>query len=95
MAVSVAIRTAEPTVETRMLLSELYTDFGIRMYASSREPLSMGAFGLSEFSRHFSSEESQQMYKAQPFKEMSLYSVWNFASNLLRRAVNDKPRRWL
>lgn len=95
MAVSVAIRTAEPTAETRTLLSELYTDFGIRMYASSREPLSMGAFGLAEFSRHFSSEESQQMYKAQPFKEMSLYSVWNFASNLLRRAVTDKSGRWL
>lgn len=95
MAVSIAIRTAEATAETRDLLSDLYTDFGIRMYSSSREPLSMGAFGLSEFSRHFSSEESQQMYKAQPFKEMSLYSVWNFASNLLRRAVIAKPKRWL
>ena len=95
MAVSIAMRTAEPTAETRDLLSDLYTDFGIRMYSSSREPLSMGAFGLSEFSRHFSSEESQQMYKAQPFKEMSVYSVWNFASNLLRRAVIDKPKRWL
>lgn len=95
MAVSAAIRTAEPTTETRALLSDLYTDFGIRMYSSSREPLSMGAFGLADFFRHFSSEESQQMYKSQPFKEMSLYSVWNFASNLLKRAVADKPKRWM
>lgn len=95
MAVSTAIRTAEPTTETRSLLSDLYTDFGIRMYSSSREPLSMGAFGLVDFSRHFSNAESQQMYKSQPFKEMSLYSVWNFASNLLRRAVSDKPNRWM
>lgn len=95
MAVSTAIRTAEPTTATRALLSDLYTDFGIRMYSSSREPLSMGAFSLSEFSRHFSSEESQQMYKSQPFKEMSLYSVWNFASNLLKRAIVDKPQRWM
>jgi hypothetical protein len=95
MAVSTAIRTAEPTRETRSLLSDLYTDFGIRMYSSSREPLSMGAFGLADFSRHFSNAESQQMYKSQPFKEMSLYSVWNFASNLLRRAVTDKPNRWM
>lgn len=95
MAVSTAIRTAEPTTETRALLSDLYTDFGIRMYSSSREPLSMGAFGLTDFSRHFSNAESQQMYKSQPFKEMSLYTVWNFASNLLRRAVTDKPTRWM
>ncbi|KAJ5137265.1 hypothetical protein N7526_003498 [Penicillium atrosanguineum] len=95
MAVSTAIRTAEPTTESRSLLSDLYTDFGIRMYSSSREPLSMGAFGLVDFSRHFSNAESQQMYKSQPFKEMSLYSVWNFSSNLLRRAVSDKPNRWI
>ncbi|KAJ5760525.1 Tetratricopeptide-like helical [Penicillium odoratum] len=95
MAVSTAIQSAEPTSETRALLSDLYTDFGIRLYASSCEPLSMGAFSLADFSRHFSSEESQQMYKAQPFKEMSKYSVWNFASNLLRRATIDKPKRWM
>jgi len=95
MAVSTAVRTAEPTTETRALLSDLYTDFGIRMYSSSREPLSMGAFELTDFSRHFSNAESQQMYKSQPFKEMSLYSVWNFASNLLRRALTDKPNRWM
>ncbi|OOQ82927.1 Histone transcription regulator 3 like protein [Penicillium brasilianum] len=95
MAVSVAMRSAEPTNETRALLSDLYTDFGIRMYSSSRAPLSMGAFGLSDFSRHFSSEESQQMYKGQPFKEMSSYSVWNFACNLLKKALVDKPKRWI
>ncbi|KAJ5643647.1 Tetratricopeptide-like helical [Penicillium longicatenatum] len=95
MAVSTAIQTAEPTTDTRGLLSDLYTDFGIRLYSSSREPLSMGAFSLTDFSRHFSSEESQKMYKAQPFKEISRYSVWNFASNLLRRATIDKPKRWM
>lgn len=95
MAVSTAIRTAEPTSASQALLSDLYTDFGIRMYSSSREPLSMGAFTLSEFPRHFSSEESQQMYKFQPFKEMSRYSVWNFASNLLRRALVHKSKRWM
>ncbi|KAJ5749207.1 uncharacterized protein N7511_010903 [Penicillium nucicola] len=94
MAVSTAIRTAEPTAETRALMSDLYSDFGIRLYSSSREPLSMGAFSVEGFPRHFSSEESQQMYKGQPFKEMSEYSVWNFASNLLKRAAVDKSKRW-
>ena len=95
MAVSMAIRTAEATTETRSLMANLYTDFGIRLYSSSREPMEMSAFSLTDFSRHFSSEESQQMYKAQPFKEMSRYSVWNFAGNLLRRAIIDKPKHWM
>lgn len=95
MAVSTAIRDADPTAETRDMMSDLYSDFGMRIYASSREPLSMGAFSVADFPRHFSSEESQQMYKAMPFKEMSLYSAWNFASNLLKRATGDKSQRWM
>ncbi|CAG8233081.1 unnamed protein product [Penicillium salamii] len=95
MAISTAIRTADPTAETRDMMSDLYSDFGLRIYASSREPLSMGAFSVAEFPRHFSSEESQQMYKGMPFKEMSLYSAWNFASNLLKRATGDKTKRWM
>ncbi|KAJ5352648.1 Tetratricopeptide-like helical [Penicillium brevicompactum] len=95
MAISTAIRTADPTAETRDLMSDLYSDFGQRIYASSREPLSMGAFSVAEFPRHFSSEESQQMYKGMPFKEMSPYSAWNFASNLLKRATGDKSKRWM
>ncbi|KAE8350645.1 histone transcription regulator 3 [Aspergillus coremiiformis] len=95
MAVATAARSADPTLETRALLSDLYTDFGIRLYSSSREPLSMAAFSLSDFSRHFNSEENQQMYKALPFKEMRLYSVWNLASYLLKRAIPDKPKNWM
>ncbi|KAI9043663.1 putative transcriptional corepressor of histone genes (Hir3) [Aspergillus affinis] len=95
MAVSTAIRNAEPTPETRALLSELYTDFGIRLYSSSRAPLSMGAFSLSDFTRHYNREENQQMYETQPFKEMRLYSVWNLASYLLKRAIVDKPKSWM
>lgn len=95
LAVSTAIRTAELSADSRALVSDLYTDFATRLYSSSREPLSMGAFNLTDFPRHFSSEESQQMYKGQPFREMPLYSVWFFASNLLRKAIVDKPNHWM
>lgn len=95
MALAMASRTAEPTPETRVTLSELFTDFGTRIYSSTREPLSMGAFSLANFPRHYSNEESQQMYKGEPFKEMRLYSAWNFASHLLKRAIVDKPKNWM
>ncbi|KAE8147510.1 histone transcription regulator 3, partial [Aspergillus avenaceus] len=95
MATATAARSADPTPETRGLLSDLYTDFGIRLYSSSREPLSMAAFSLSDFVRHYNSEDNQQMYQANPFKEMGLYSVWNLASYLLKRAMVDKPKNWV
>lgn len=95
MAVATAIRTMEPTPENRVLLSDLYTDFAIRMYASSREPLSMAVFSLSDYVRHFSKEENQEMYKGPPFEEMKSYSVWNFSSYLLKRAIVDQPKRWM
>ncbi|KAN0083133.1 hypothetical protein V8E54_002221 [Elaphomyces granulatus] len=95
MAVAAAIRNADDTPKSRAMLSDLYTDFGVRMYSSSREPLDMGAFSLTDFTRHFSNGESQRMYQAKPFKEMRLYSVWNFASYLFRKAMVEKPKYWM
>ncbi|OJD27178.1 hypothetical protein ACJ73_01434 [Blastomyces percursus] len=94
MAIAAAIRTAESSPETKRKISDLYTEFGFRIYASATEPLSMEAFSLSEFRRHFSSGENQQMYKAKPFPEMNKYSAWNFASYLFRRAMDERPNYW-
>jgi hypothetical protein len=95
MAVASAIRTADVNPKSRAILSDLYTDFGIRLYASSREPLSMGPFSLADFTRHFSDLENQHMYKGKPFREMKLYWVWTLASRLFRRAMFDKPNYWM
>lgn len=95
MALATAIKSAEPTPGSRVLLSDLYGDFAIRMYASSREPLSMAVFSLADFTRHFNNEDNHQMYKAKPFRETELYFVWDFARYLLKRAVVDKPKSWM
>lgn len=95
MAIATAISTADPAPETRTLLADVYTDFGIRLYASSREPLSMAAFNIGEATRHFNSEENQQMYERQPFREMKIYSVWSLASFLLKHAIINKPKNWM
>lgn len=93
-AIAEAIRSADPTPENKRKISELYTDFGCRIYASSREPLSMEAFDVSDSARHFSSGESQLMYTGKPYSPLSPYSAWNFASYLLRRAMVDRPGHW-
>ncbi|KAL4921920.1 hypothetical protein BDW62DRAFT_98682 [Aspergillus aurantiobrunneus] len=95
MAMATAAKTAEPEPESRALIAELCTDFGIRLYSSSREPLSMGAFSVADFTRHYSNEESQQMYEGRPFKEMRVYAVWRLAGYLFRCALIDKPKSWM
>jgi hypothetical protein len=97
MAASTAARIAESDSESRSLLADLYTDFGNRLYSSSREPLSMGVFSLADFMRHYNKDENHQnrMYKDLPFKEMKVYSVWRLASYLLRHALVEKPKSWM
>ena len=94
MAVAVAIRCADASFDTASKISELYFDFGTRIYASSREPFSMEAFDLEDFARYYSGE-SVSMYKSRPFRALQQYSAWNLASVLFRRALVDQPQRWM
>jgi hypothetical protein len=94
MAVATAIRSDDNFPEVNERKSQLFTDFGVRIYSSSREPLSMEAFSLDEFPRHFSSAE-KPLYKGQPFSEMTAYSAWKFASVLFKQAIRLKPKRWM
>ncbi|KAH8695495.1 putative transcriptional corepressor of histone genes [Talaromyces proteolyticus] len=95
MAVVGALRAGDEDEKSRAVISELFTDYGIRLYASSRQPLDMAAFSVNEFQRHYSDFASQKLYTGKPFKEMRLYSVWGLASNLFRRAMVDRPNYWV
>lgn len=94
MAVAVAERSGHPSFENINKMSEMYADFGIRIYAYSREPFSMEVFGLDSFKKHFNGERVG-MYEDRPFKPLTLYAAWKFASALLRRALVHKPDCWL
>ncbi|KAI1989642.1 Histone transcription regulator 3 [Ophidiomyces ophidiicola] len=95
MAIGAAIRTADSSTETKKTMSDLYTQFGFRIYASSRAPFSMAAFNLNDFMRHYNSDKDQRMYKGQPFGDMKLYSAWHFAGYLFRKAMIDRPSYWV
>lgn len=95
MAVAGALRAAEDDLKTRQTISDLFTDFGMRLYASSREPLNMTAFSLEDIERHFSRFESQELYTGRPFKELGMYSVWSLAGHMFKRAMVDKPNHWV
>ncbi|RDW89232.1 hypothetical protein BP6252_01264 [Coleophoma cylindrospora] len=93
MALSTAIRTADDSFETAEKLSEMYHDFGMRLYASSREPFENKAFWVDEYERHMSGQLG--MYKRTAHDEMGKYKVWKYASALFRKALVDKPKNWM
>ncbi|KZF19684.1 hypothetical protein L228DRAFT_224304 [Xylona heveae TC161] len=92
MALATAIKYADSSFETASKLSDLYTDFGIRMYASSRPPFNMEAFAILQ-DRFFTGLEG--MYKESAFRGLSKYATWKFASFLFRRALVEKPNNWM
>ena len=97
MAVAIANQHADPSFENVEKLFDLYNDFGIRLYASTREPFSVAsdaisAFSLEAFARHFSAP--QGMYIQKPFKELQPYAAWQFAASLFRRALSHRSKVW-
>ena len=96
-AVAAALRNAEPCEETVTKMAELYTEFGTRMYASSRPPFMMNAFAPKDSSlRHFSGEDpGKSHYTLDLYSAMDSLTAWRFASNLFTRATKLKPDYWL
>lgn len=93
MAVATAIRNADASEETANKMAQLYADFGMRIYSSSREPLSMQAFSLKDAEERFYS--THQVMRSVPFSPMAPVAAWKFASGLFRRALARKPDSWL
>jgi hypothetical protein len=96
MAMAMSVRTADDTIETAKVISEMYTALAIRLYASSREPLSMDAFDTEYHQRHFSSSNEQSnLYEGPSAPSMPRFSAWRFSAHLLRRALAEKPQNWM
>lgn len=93
MAVATAERCPEPTLDMFQKVGDLYSDFGIRIYASSREPFAMKALSVESFTKHFNSRGGT--WQDKPFRALTLYGAWKFAGGLLRRALVHKPDVWV
>ena len=93
MAIAAAKRRESVSREDVTNIANLYTDFGIRLYASTREPFNAKVFALDDFKKQFNGV-ARGMYEGLPFKPVPIYSVWKFASVLLRRAARQKPQDW-
>lgn len=95
MALAISMRSAEDDASTRQKLAELHQEFAMRLYASSREPLNMDAFNTDKGVRHLSNSINGAMSKVPFHRPITRYSLWNFAAQLLRNKISDKPKPWL
>ncbi|QDS75781.1 hypothetical protein FKW77_008870 [Venturia effusa] len=92
MAVSCAVRAGDVTSLDSSKMAEMYSDFGNRMYSSSREPFSMAAFAFRDNEeRHFSGAE---MYKKEPHSALQLYTAWKLAAALFKRSLRRNSDSW-
>ncbi|KAK4980988.1 hypothetical protein LTR28_010003 [Elasticomyces elasticus] len=91
LATALAMRSADLAFETSSKMADLYADFAMRIYASSREPLSMQAFSLGDVEKYFS---THTVIKGKPFKEMRVFVAWRFAKVLFQRALAGNPKSW-
>jgi hypothetical protein len=94
MAVATALRNADDSIDTAQKIQDMCPDFATRLYASSRQPLTMDAFKTDHNLRHYSGRLDQQMYKALPYEAMRDSAVWNFAAYLLRKKFTTRPKPW-
>ena len=75
-------------------LFDMYHEFGMRMYSSSREPFAMEPFQHADQSRFFIEAEGAGTYKKILHNEMTDYQVWKFAAHLFRKAMVGRPKDW-
>jgi len=92
MAVALAMRSAEPGKETTAKLAELFSDFAMRLYASTREPFNMQAFSLGDVTRWFS---TSTLVKGIPFRPMRPYLAWKLARGFFHKAIKLNPDKWI
>ncbi|KAI5211044.1 hypothetical protein E4T38_01567 [Aureobasidium subglaciale] len=91
MAVALAMRFAEPSEDTQAKFGEMFADFAMRIYSSSREPFGMKAFAVEDIERFLS---RATIMKVPPFKALTPFAAFKVARELFRRAIRINPKKW-
>lgn len=87
-------RSTDPEGDEAMTLHELYHKFGMRLYASSREPFAMEAFQNSDQKRFNLSYLASWSQSPRAYPELKDYQVWKYAAWLFRKAAAIRPKDW-
>ncbi|KAF2672690.1 hypothetical protein BT63DRAFT_382587 [Microthyrium microscopicum] len=103
MAVSCVVRhgIGEESTKVAETVSQLFSDFGTRIYASTRDPFSMRAFLVRENEEKFYNRvwpaggAPPLMYRAPAFTTMKLFGAWRYCASLYREAIKRRPDKWM
>lgn len=82
------------TKEDEEKLCQLYYNFAMRMYASSREPFAMEPFHHRDHNRFYPENGGSGTVKKLFHSEMTDFEVWKYAAVLFRRTVKGRPKDW-
>ncbi|KAI0396405.1 hypothetical protein F5Y17DRAFT_119828 [Xylariaceae sp. FL0594] len=82
----------DDTEEANDAIHDLFHKFGMRMYASSREPFAMEPFQHSDHKRFIIHESGTDAREVHP--QMQDYKVWKYAARLFKKAMEVKPKEW-
>ncbi|EFQ88785.1 hypothetical protein CFE70_009866 [Pyrenophora teres f. teres 0-1] len=95
MAVACAVRDGGAGLNAQSKIAQMYTEFGNRIYASSREPFGMEAFQIRESEKRFCNLQTKAtLYKEVSFVPLQSYTAWKYASTLFKRAIKGNPNKW-
>ncbi|GAB7363133.1 hypothetical protein MBLNU230_g3422t1 [Neophaeotheca triangularis] len=92
MATAQVNRFGDVSLQTAEKMNELYVDFAIRLYSTSREPFKMLPFSLEDSVKFFSLAHSTK--QAKPFEPLRLYTAWKLVRTLCKRALPGRPQSW-
>ncbi|EME88864.1 uncharacterized protein MYCFIDRAFT_160012 [Pseudocercospora fijiensis CIRAD86] len=92
MATALAQRSADLQFETSSKMTELYHDFALRLYSSSRAPFDMKPFDVEDLEIFVS--RNYGIHKQRPFEPLQEYTVWKLANVLFKRALPGRPDQW-
>jgi hypothetical protein len=93
MAVASAVRTSD--AQSINKVAQMYSEFGNRIYASSREPFSMETFQFRETEKKFCNPQYQaDISKKELFTPLYSYTAWKFANTLFKRAIQGNSDKW-
>ena len=93
MATALAYSSADVSYETSEKMTEMFSDFAMRLYASSRPPFGMLPFKLDDTERFFSLPSG--VGKGKPFKPLSEFVAWKLAKTFFQKAIRGKPQSWI
>lgn len=95
MAAASLVCYAEDSEELRKQLSEMWTSFGIRVYAASRSPMSMESFWTDDYPRYYSGLGDGETYTKPAHSELKKKQALQFSKTLFDRALRDGSGKWL